>query len=73
MPEHMSDPTYVISRAFGNVDVDYCFNPSAMTSESDYIGFLKDGVQASTHQMGRITPEVGEFQIVYLLLQQKIT
>ncbi|KAL7464635.1 hypothetical protein ACHAXS_004968 [Conticribra weissflogii] len=58
MPEHMSDPTYVISRAFGNVDVDYCFNPSAMTSESDYIGFLKDGVQASTHQMGRITPEV---------------
>ena len=29
-----------------------------MTSESDYIGFVKDGIQASTHQMGRITPEV---------------
>lgn len=58
MPEHMTDPTFVISAAFGNVAVDYCHNPSSMTSESDYIGFVKDGIQASTHQMGRITPEV---------------
>ena len=58
LPEHMTDPTFVISTAFGNVDVDYCHNPSSMTSESDYIGFVKDGIQASTHQMGRITPEV---------------
>ncbi len=58
LPEHMLDPTYVISMAFGNVKVDYCHNPSSMTSESDYIGFVKDGIQASTHQMGRITPEV---------------
>ncbi len=58
MPEHMVDPTYVISSAFGNVDVDYCHNPSSMTSESDYLGFVKDGIQASGHQMGRITPEV---------------
>jgi hypothetical protein len=58
LPEHMFDPTYVISMAFGNVKVDYCHNPSSMTSESDYIGFVKDGIQASTHQMGRITPEV---------------
>ena len=58
MPEHMTDPTFVISTAFGNVNVDYCHNPSSMTSESDYIGFFKDGIQASTHQMGRITPEV---------------
>ena len=58
MPEHMTDPTFVISTAFGNVDVDYCHNPTSMTSESDYIGFVKDGIQASTHQMGRITPEV---------------
>jgi hypothetical protein len=33
-------------------------NPSAMTSESDYIGFVKDGIQASGHQMGRVTKEV---------------
>lgn len=54
----MEDPTYVISSAFGNVKVDYCHNPSAMTSESDYIGFVKDGIQASGHQMGRVTKEV---------------
>lgn len=58
LPEHMIDPTYVISTAFGNVDVDYCHNPSSMTSESDYIGFMKDAIEASTNQMGRITPEV---------------
>lgn len=58
LPEHMFDPTYVISMAFGNVKVDYCHNPSSMTSETDYIGFVKDGFQASTHQMGRTTPEV---------------
>jgi hypothetical protein len=58
LPEHMVDPTYVISSAFGNVKVDYCHNPSAMTSESDYIGFVKDGIQASGHQMGRVTKEV---------------
>ena len=58
LPEHMEDPTYVISSAFGHVKVDYCHNPSAMTSESDYIGFVKDGIQASGHQMGRVTKEV---------------
>ncbi|KAL7531470.1 hypothetical protein ACHAXR_004058 [Thalassiosira sp. AJA248-18] len=58
LPEHMIDPTSVIATAFGNVKVDYCHNPSSMSSESDYMGFLKDGIQASTHQMGRITPEV---------------
>ncbi|KAL7490343.1 hypothetical protein ACHAW6_016165 [Cyclotella cf. meneghiniana] len=58
LPEHMQDPTYVISSAFGHVKVDYCHNPSAMTSESDYIGFVKDGIQASGHQMGRVTKEV---------------
>ena len=62
-PEHMTDPTFVISTAFGNVPVDYCHNPSSMTSESDYIGFFKDGFQASTHQMGRITPEVDNLVI----------
>ncbi|KAL7436803.1 hypothetical protein ACHAXM_005761 [Skeletonema potamos] len=58
LPEHMSDPTFVISTIFGGVDVDYCHNPSSMTSESDYLGFVKDGIQASTHVMGRLTPEV---------------
>lgn len=58
LKEHMVDPTFVISTIFGNVKVDYCHNPSCMTSEADYIGFLKDATQASTHQMGRITPEV---------------
>lgn len=55
---HMADPTFIIATVFGNVPVDYCHNPSSMTTESDYIGFLKDGIQASTHQWGRITPEV---------------
>ncbi|KAL7500946.1 hypothetical protein ACHAWT_009704 [Skeletonema menzelii] len=59
LPEHMSDPTFVISTIFGGVNVDYCHNPSSMTSESDYLGFVKDGIQASTHvMMGRLTPEV---------------
>ena len=59
LPEHMKDPTFVISTIFGGVNVDYCHNPSSMTSESDYIGFVKDGIQASTHVvMGRLTPEV---------------
>eukprot|EP00986_Skeletonema_menzelii_P015246 scaffold11351_cov117-Skeletonema_menzelii.AAC.2 len=46
LPEHMSDPTFVISTIFGGVNVDYCHNPSSMTSESDYLGFVKDGIQA---------------------------
>lgn len=58
LPEHMVDPTQIISIAFGNARVDYCHNPSSMTSESDYIGFVKDGIQAGGHQRGRITPEV---------------
>jgi len=58
LPEHMEDPTFVISTVFGNVKVDYCHNPSAMKSESDYMGFIADGIQASTHQMGRTTREV---------------
>lgn len=59
LPEHMSDPTFVISTIFGGVNVDYCHNPSAMTSESDTIGFVKDGIQAGSHvMMGRFTPEV---------------
>ena len=58
LPEHMSDPTLIISTIFGGVRVDYCHNPSSMTSESDYLGFMKDGIQASTHVMGRLTPEV---------------
>lgn len=58
LEEHMADPTFIIATVFGNVPVDYCHNPSSMTTESDYIGFLKDGLQASTHQWGRITPEV---------------
>lgn len=54
----MLDPTLVISMAFGGVPVDYCHNPSSMTSEGDYIGFMKDAFEARTNQMGRITPEV---------------
>ncbi|KAL9188151.1 hypothetical protein ACHAXT_006529 [Thalassiosira profunda] len=58
LPRHMDDPTLVISAAFGSVDVDYCHNPTSMTSESDYLGFVKDGIQAGAHQRGKITPEV---------------
>lgn len=54
----MDDPTFVISTVFGNAPVDFCHNPSAMKSESDYLGFLADGIQASTHQLGRTTREV---------------
>ena len=57
-PEDMLDPTLVISMAFGNVPVDYCHNPTSMTSEVDYIGFMKDAFEARTNQLGRITPEV---------------
>ena len=57
-PEDMLDPTLVISTAFGNARVDYCHNPSSMTSDADYVGFMRDAFEARTNQMGRITPEV---------------
>ena len=56
--EHMNLPTSVISKLFGGVEPEFCHNPTAMTSESDYVGYLGDLTQAGTQKLGRITAEV---------------
>lgn len=47
-----------MGRMFGGTSVDFCHNPTAMTSEDDYMGFLGDLTQAGTQKLGRITAEV---------------
>lgn len=56
--EHMDLPTSVIQDLFGGSDPEFCHNPTAMTSEEDYMGYLGDLTQAGTQKLGRITAEV---------------
>jgi len=56
--EHMENGARPISKCF-NKEVDFCYNPTSMTTESDYIGFLGDLRQASFQRFaGKITNEV---------------
>ena len=56
--EHMENGARPISKCF-NKEVDFCYNPTSMTTENDYIGFLGDLRQASFQRFaGKITNEV---------------
>mmetsp|Transcript_28240 Transcript_28240/g.37654 ORF Transcript_28240/g.37654 Transcript_28240/m.37654 type:complete len:499 (+) Transcript_28240:125-1621(+) len=56
--EHMVDATPIISKLFGGEEVEFCHNPTAMTSDDDYMGYIGDMTQAGTQKLGRITGEV---------------
>lgn len=56
--EHMDLPTSVIQDLFGGTEPEFCHNPTAMTSEEDYMGYLGDLTQAGAQKLGRITAEV---------------
>lgn len=53
----MDEGSEPISARF-NANVDFCHNPTAMTTETDYVGFLGDLTQAGYHKLGKITQEV---------------
>ena len=55
--EHMEKDGKKISKFF-DTPVSFCFNPSAMRSDSDMVGYLNDIAQAGTQKLGRITMEV---------------
>ena len=56
--DHMEEGGISISDYFGGKKVEFCHNPTSMTSDDDYVGFLGDLTQAGTHKLGRITSEV---------------
>ena len=56
--EHMETGQTVISQHFGGKPVMYCYNPTAMNSDGDYLGYIGDLTQAGTQKLGRITDEV---------------
>lgn len=58
--EHMEEGKVLISNIFGGKRVDYCFNPTAMSTEEDMFGYAADLTQATTQKLGRITAEVNE-------------
>ena len=56
--EHMELGRAFISHYFGGTPVLYCHNPTAMSSDEDYLGYIGDLTQAGTQKLGRITDEV---------------
>lgn len=56
--EHMEEGVTTISDYFGGKKVEFCHNPTSMTSDDDNYGFIADLTQAGTHKLGRITSEV---------------
>lgn len=55
--DHMEEGCRPISARF-NTKVDFCYNPTSMATENDYIGFLGDLSQAGFQKLGKITQEV---------------
>lgn len=55
---HMELGQAFISQLFGGKPVLYCHNPTAMSSDEDYLGYIGDLTQAGTQKLGRITDEV---------------
>ena len=55
--DHMKEGSHPINCRF-NTNVDFCYNPTSMTTETDYMGFLGDLSQAGFQKLGRITQEV---------------
>mmetsp|Transcript_7158 Transcript_7158/g.10262 ORF Transcript_7158/g.10262 Transcript_7158/m.10262 type:complete len:155 (-) Transcript_7158:1037-1501(-) len=56
--DHMNKGIISISSMFGGKQVMFCHNPTAMTRENDYVGYIGDLTQAGTQKLGRITAEV---------------
>ena len=49
-----------MSSYFGNTAVNYCYNPTSMSSVTDNMGYVKDLSQCTTQYLGKITSEVTE-------------
>ena len=56
--DHMNEGGADISSLFGGRPVEFCHNPTSMTSEDDYVGWGRDLTQAGAQKLGRITAEV---------------
>lgn len=56
--EHMIEGQEYISKLFADRPVVFCHNPTGMSSEEDFLGYLGDLTQAGTQKLGRITVEV---------------
>ncbi len=54
----MTNGQISISSLFGGQPVLFCHNPTSMTTEDDYFGYIGDLTQAGTQKLGRITSEV---------------
>ena len=57
---HMHRDSPTISKLFGGKAVQFCHNPTFMTSEEDMFGYVGDFAQAGSQKFGRITAEVNE-------------
>jgi len=55
--EHMNLPTSVISKLFGGTKPEFCHNPTAMTTEQDYVGYLGDMAQVGSPSSTRFREE----------------
>ena len=56
--DHMIDGQKRISDLFGGKRVEFCHNPTSMSSEDDMVGYMGDLTQAGTQKLGRVTEEV---------------
>jgi hypothetical protein len=50
--DHMENGRVSISSLFGGRPVLFCHNPTAMTTEDDYLGYLGDLTQAGSQKLG---------------------
>jgi len=50
--DHMENTQLSISSLFGGTPVLFCHNPTSMTTEDDYLGYIGDLTQAGTQKLG---------------------
>ena len=50
--DHMENTQLSISSLFGGKPVLFCHNPTSMTTEDDYLGYIGDLTQAGTQKLG---------------------
>ena len=55
--QHMIEGQQEISILFSK-HVEFCHNPTSMSTEDDLVGYLGDLTQAGTQKLGRVTKEV---------------
>ena len=58
--DHMENGQISLSSIFGNRPVEFCHNPTAMSSEDDTMGYIGDLTQCTTQKLGRDSDEVHE-------------